>query len=53
MFLNCHSWFSFKYGVLKPEALLEEAARGLEDVRDGRVESAREMIARYRAKRRK
>lgn len=34
-------------------ALLEEAARGLEDVRDGRVESAREMIARYRAKRRK
>jgi DNA polymerase-3 subunit alpha len=27
MFLNCHSWFSFKYGVMKPEALLEEAAR--------------------------
>ncbi|HNK42101.1 MAG TPA: PHP domain-containing protein, partial [Flavobacteriales bacterium] len=27
MFLNCHSWFSFKYGVLKPEALLEEAAK--------------------------
>lgn len=25
-------------------ALLEEAARGLEDVRDGRVESAREML---------
>ena len=22
MFLNCHSWFSFKYGVMKPEALL-------------------------------
>lgn len=34
-------------------ALLEEAARGLEDVRDGRVESAREMLARYRVKRRK
>lgn len=27
MFLNCHSWFSFKYGVLKPDALLEEAHR--------------------------
>ncbi|HRO98211.1 MAG TPA: PHP domain-containing protein, partial [Flavobacteriales bacterium] len=27
MYLNCHSWFSFKYGVLKPEALLEEAAK--------------------------
>lgn len=27
MFLNCHSWFSFKYGVMKPEALLEEAAK--------------------------
>ncbi|MCB9182353.1 MAG: DNA polymerase III subunit alpha [Flavobacteriales bacterium] len=27
MFLNCHSWFSFKYGVMKPDALLEEAAR--------------------------
>jgi prevent-host-death family protein len=34
-------------------ALLEEAARGLEDVRDGRVESAREMVVKYRAKRRK
>ncbi len=34
-------------------ALLEEAARGLEDVRDGRVESAREMLARYRVTRRK
>lgn len=34
-------------------ALLEEAARGLQDVRDGRVESAREMLAEYRAKRRK
>ena len=34
-------------------ALLEEAARGLEDVRDGRGEAAREMVARYRAKRRK
>lgn len=27
MFLNTHSWFSFKYGLLKPEALLEEAAK--------------------------
>lgn len=27
MFLNCHSWFSFKYGVMRPEALLEEAAK--------------------------
>lgn len=27
MFLNVHSWFSFKYGLLKPEALLEEAAK--------------------------
>ncbi len=27
MFLNCHSWFSFKYGVMKPDALLEEAAK--------------------------
>ncbi|MBK9146479.1 MAG: DNA polymerase III subunit alpha [Flavobacteriales bacterium] len=27
MFLNCHSWFSFKHGVMKPEALLEEAAK--------------------------
>jgi hypothetical protein len=34
-------------------ALLEEAARGLEDVRDGRVESAREMLSKYRVKRRK
>ncbi len=25
--LNCHSWFSFKYGVMKPEALLEEAQK--------------------------
>ncbi|MBK9175193.1 MAG: DNA polymerase III subunit alpha [Flavobacteriales bacterium] len=30
MFLNCHSWFSFKYGVLSPEKLLQEASdRGL------------------------
>src|SRR5262245_48133406 len=27
MFLNCHSWFSFKHGVMKPDALLQEAAR--------------------------
>jgi len=34
-------------------ALLEEAARGLEDLRDGRVAMAREVLARYRVKRRK
>jgi DNA-directed DNA polymerase III PolC len=27
MFLNCHSWFSFKYGTLSPERLFEEAKR--------------------------
>ncbi|MEZ4739619.1 MAG: DNA polymerase III subunit alpha [Flavobacteriales bacterium] len=27
MVLNAHSWFSFQYGVMKPEALLEEAQR--------------------------
>lgn len=27
MYLNAHSWFSFKYGVMKPEVLLEEAAK--------------------------
>lgn len=27
MFLNAHSWSSFKYGVMKTEVLLEEAAR--------------------------
>ncbi len=27
MFLNCHSWFSLKYGILSPQALLEEAAK--------------------------
>ena len=25
MFLNCHSYFSFKYGTMSPESLLEEA----------------------------
>lgn len=34
-------------------ALLEEAVRGLADVRDGRVQSAREMLAKYRVKQRK
>jgi DNA polymerase III alpha subunit len=30
MFLNCHSWFSFKYGVMAPEILLQQAqAAGL------------------------
>jgi DNA polymerase III alpha subunit len=28
MFLNAHSWFSFKYGVMKPEALLGRSAEG-------------------------
>lgn len=27
MFLNCHSWFSFHYGTLSVEQLLEEAQR--------------------------
>ena len=27
MYLNCHSWFSFKYGVMKPDVLLEEAQK--------------------------
>ena len=27
MYLNAHSWFSFKYGVMKPEALLAEAQK--------------------------
>ncbi|MBK8498399.1 MAG: DNA polymerase III subunit alpha [Flavobacteriales bacterium] len=27
MHLNCHSWFSFKYGVMKPDVLLEEAQK--------------------------
>jgi prevent-host-death family protein len=34
-------------------ALLEEAARGLEDVRDGRVATARQVLAKYKAKRKK
>jgi DNA-directed DNA polymerase III PolC len=27
MFLNCHTWFSFKYGTLSPEHLFQEAKR--------------------------
>jgi DNA polymerase-3 subunit alpha len=27
MFLNCHSYFSFKYGTLSPQALFDEARR--------------------------
>jgi DNA polymerase-3 subunit alpha len=27
MYWNCHSFFSFKYGTLSPEALFEEAKR--------------------------
>lgn len=27
MYLNCHSWFSLKYGVMWPEALLAQAAQ--------------------------
>lgn len=34
-------------------ALLEEAARGLEDLRDGRVATAREVLGKYRVKRRR
>ena len=34
-------------------SLLDEAVRGLEDVRDGRVTTAREMLAKYRVKRKK
>ena len=31
-------------------ALLEEAVRGLEDVRDGRVATARQVLAKYKVK---
>ena len=34
-------------------ALLEEAARGLEDMRDGRVARARQVLAKYHVKRKK
>ena len=34
-------------------ALLEEAVRGLEDVRDGRVVAARQVLAKYKVKRRR
>ena len=34
-------------------ALLEEAARGLEDLRDGRVAGAREVLGKYRVKRKR
>jgi prevent-host-death family protein len=34
-------------------ALLEEAARGLEDLRDGRVAAAREVLGKYRVKRKR
>ena len=34
-------------------ALLEEAVRGLEDVRDGRVAAARQVLAKYKVKRRR
>src|SRR5688500_345271 len=27
MFLNCHTWFSFKYGTMSAEKLFEEAKR--------------------------
>ena len=27
MYLNCHSWFSLRYGAMAPHALVEEAAR--------------------------
>lgn len=34
-------------------ALLEEAVRGLEDVRDGRVAAARQVVAKYKVKRKR
>ena len=34
-------------------ALLEEAVRGLEDLRDGRVVAARQVLAKYKVKRRR
>lgn len=34
-------------------ALLEEAVRGLEEVRDGRTASARQVLAKYKVKRRR
>jgi prevent-host-death family protein len=34
-------------------ALLEEAVRGLEDVRDGRITTARQVLAKYKAKQRR
>ena len=34
-------------------ALLEEAVRGLEDLRDGRVAGARQVLAKYKVKRRR
>ncbi|HKZ37072.1 MAG TPA: DNA polymerase III subunit alpha [Chryseolinea sp.] len=27
MFLNCHTWFSFKYGTMSPEKVFDEAKR--------------------------
>lgn len=27
MYLNCHTWYSFKYGTLSPETLFEEAKK--------------------------
>src|ERR1700755_2664272 len=27
MYLNCHTWFSFKYGTLSPENLFKEAKK--------------------------
>lgn len=34
-------------------ALLQEAARGIEDLRDGRVMAARQVLARYKVKRKR
>ncbi len=34
-------------------ALLQEAVSGLEDVRDGRVTAARQLLARYKVKRKR
>ena len=33
MLINCHSWFSLKYGTISPEKLLEElSAKGFTNV---------------------